>query len=41
MNMHKEGNMAKKRLIWISPLLVIAISATTIRIAARFIGVWA
>jgi uncharacterized protein len=41
MNTNKEGNMAKKRLIWISPVLVVAISAITIRIAARFIGVWA
>ena len=41
MNTNKEGNMTNKRLIWISPVLVVAISAITIRIAARFIGVWA
>jgi uncharacterized protein len=41
MNTNKEMNMTNKRLIWISPVLVVAISAITIRIAARFIGVWA
>ena len=41
MNTNKEGNMTNKRLIWISPVLVVAISAITIRVAARFFGVWA
>lgn len=41
MNTNKEGNMTTKRLIWISPVLVVAISAITIRIAAMFLGVWA
>ena len=41
MNMDTEGNLAKKQLILFSPILVVAISAITIRVAARFIGVWA
>jgi uncharacterized protein len=33
--------MTKQQLIWISPVLVVAIGTITIRVAARFIGVWA
>jgi uncharacterized protein len=37
----KEGILTKKQLIWISPVLVVAVSAITIRVAAMSMGVWA